>query len=246
MDNGRFRGDVFGEMGQFWAEIADKSQTEQQIQFLKSQLSPGGCVLDVACGTGRHTIALCNLGFDVVGLDFSANLLQIAKKRGASALVRGDMRFLPFKAEAFTAAVNMDNSFGYLASEKEDEQSLAEVKRVLKMDSLFLLDVFNREKLSGKYRSGNNAKQYDYPSFTLKQQRTVSPDGDWLCDHWTVEQQGNGQERVFEHKARLYTRTKLENMLSQAGFYIYHVLGDYEQQPFSDDSPRLIIKSSAS
>ena len=147
MNNEQPRGNVFGEMGQFWAEIADENQTQRQIQFLKAQLNREGCVLDVACGTGRHTIALCKSGFDVVGLDVSVNLLKIAKKHGDSALVRGDMRFLPFKAEAFTAAVSMDNSFGYLPSEKENQQSLAEVKRVLKIGGLFLLDVFNREKL---------------------------------------------------------------------------------------------------
>jgi SAM-dependent methyltransferase len=240
------RGDVFGEMGQFWAEIADESQTQRQIQFLKSQLSPRGCVLDVACGTGRHTIALCMAGFDVVGLDISANLLSIAKKRGASALVRGDMQFLPFKVGAFATAVNMDNSFGYLPTEKEDTQSLAEVKRVLGAGGVFLLDVFNREKLVEKYRSrAASAKLYAYPSFTLKQERTVSDDGTWLCDHWTIKQHGNGQERVFDHKARLYTRSHLESMLSTAGFSVNSVFGDYEQQSFSEASPRLIINVNA-
>jgi SAM-dependent methyltransferase len=241
------RGDVFGEMGQFWAEIADESQTQRQIQFLKAQLSHGGCVLDVACGTGRHTIALCMAGFDVVGLDISMDLLRIAKKRGASTLVRGDMRFLPFKIGAFATAVNMDNSFGYLPTEKEDEQCLAEVKRVLKKAGVFLLDVFNREKLVEKYRSkAASAKLYAYPSFTLKQERTVSDDGTWLCDHWVIKLHGNGQDRVFDHKARLYTRAQLESMLFLAGFSVNSVFGDYEQQPFSGASPRLIIKVNAS
>jgi SAM-dependent methyltransferase len=240
------RGDVFGEMGEFWAEIADESQTQRQIQFLKTQLSPDGCVLDLACGSGRHTIALCNLGFDVVGLDISANLLGIAKKRGASAMVRGDMRFLPFKTCAFSAAVSVDNSFGYLPSEEEDKQSLAEVKKVLRTGGVFVLDVFNREKLVEKYRSKvASAKLYDYPSFTLKQERTISADGVWLCDHWIIKKRVDGQEHVFDHRARLYTYTQLENMLSTAGFSVNEVFGDYEKQPFSPASSRLIIKVNA-
>jgi ubiquinone/menaquinone biosynthesis C-methylase UbiE len=203
-------------------------------------------VLDVACGTGRHTIALCLAGFDVVGLDISTNLLKIARKRGALVLVRGDMRFLPFKSGYFTAAVSIDNSFGYLPSEKEDEQGLADVKRVLKPNGMFVLDVFNREKLTEKYRLRKaSPKLYSYQSFMLKQERTVSADGTWLCDRWTVKQRANGQEHVFEHKARLYTLVRLEGMLSEAGFFIDKTFGDYEQQPFSPASPRLIIKSSA-
>jgi SAM-dependent methyltransferase len=246
MEDNRFRGDVFGEMGQFWAEIADASQTQSQIQFLEAQLNRDGWVLDVACGTGRHTVALSRAGFDVVGLDISLNLLRIAKKCGALSVVRGDMRFLPFKSGTFAAAVSMDNSIGYLPTEKEDEQSLAEIKRVLKIGGLFTLDVFNREKLIRKYAASDAPpKLYDYPSFTLQQERTVSPDGGWLCDHWTITQRTNCQVSVFNHKARLYTHAQLEGMLSKAGFHVAAVFGDYEHQPFSAESPRLIIQANA-
>jgi ubiquinone/menaquinone biosynthesis C-methylase UbiE len=48
-------------------------------------------------------------------LDVSSNLLRIAKKQeGDVQLIKADMRFLPFAAEAFSAAVSMDTSFGYL------------------------------------------------------------------------------------------------------------------------------------
>lgn len=244
MENGQSSGNVFDEMGDFWAEIANENQTQRQIQFLKTQLSPEGFMLDVACGTGRHTIALSSLGFDVVGLDVSLNLLRIAKEHGASLLVRADMRFLPFKPEAFTAVVSMDNSFGYLPSVREDEQSITEVKRVLRAGGLFVLDVFNREKLSRKYTSGAALpKLREYPSFTLQQERTVSQGGDWLCDHWTIQKRADGQIRFFDHKTRLYTRIQLENMLFEAGFYVRAVLGDYEQQPFALTSPRLVIQA---
>ena len=68
---------VFDEMGVYWAEIADKSQTERQIQFLKKHLKLDGYVLDVACGTGRHSIPLSQQGYGMVGLDVSANLLKM-------------------------------------------------------------------------------------------------------------------------------------------------------------------------
>ena len=110
-------------------KLLTKNQTQRQIDFLKGQLKPDGCVLDVACGTGRHLIALAEAGYCMVGLDVSARLLKIAKQRGATNLVRGDMRFLPFKAEAFASAISMDTSFGYLPTEQEDAESLAEVRQ---------------------------------------------------------------------------------------------------------------------
>jgi hypothetical protein len=115
---------------------------------------------------------------------------------------------------------------------------------VLKVDGLFVMDVFNREKLFQKYGARDvSSKLYDYPSFTLLQERTVSPDGGWLCDHWRITQRTNGQVSVFNHKVRLYTFAQLEGMLSKAGFHVAAVFGDYEHQPFSAASPRLIIQA---
>ena len=61
MEQTESAGNVFDEMGVYWAEIAEKNQTQRQIDFLKRHLKPG-YVLDVACGTGRHMIALAEAG----------------------------------------------------------------------------------------------------------------------------------------------------------------------------------------
>jgi len=48
---------VFDEMGKYWAEIADKGQIENQIQFIKKTFPKTWLILDLACGTGRHLIS---------------------------------------------------------------------------------------------------------------------------------------------------------------------------------------------
>ena len=107
----------------------------------------------------------------------------------------------------------MDTSFGYLPTEQEDAKSLAEVRRVLCLGGEFVLDVFNRENLVKKYAGkASELKLYDYPSFTLQQQRTVSDDGERLRDLWTIQDKATGQVRVFGHSVRLYQRPKLEEL----------------------------------
>ena len=143
---------VFEEMGIYWAEIADKNQTDKQIKFIKAELKGERLALDLACGTGRHSIPLGKEGYDIVGLDISLNLLRIAKSRWSGIqVVRGDMRYLPFKDGAFSAAVSMDTSFGYLPSEQEDMQSLKELRGALIRGGEVVIDVFNRERLILKY-----------------------------------------------------------------------------------------------
>jgi ubiquinone/menaquinone biosynthesis C-methylase UbiE len=235
---------VFDKMGIYWAEIADQNQTEKQLQFLKNHLKLEGYILDLACGTGRHIIPLSQQGYGLVGLDVSANLLRIAKERSSKIqLVRADMRFLPFKAEAFEAATSMDTSFGYLPDEKDDAVALAEVKRILMHKGIFVLDVFNRQELTTKYTGDENQlfKQKEYPSFFLQQKRTVTPKGDWLCDLWIIQDKANGLESVFEHAVRLYEHSKLEVMLNKAGFVVEKIYGGYEGENFSSESHHLIL-----
>ena len=123
---------VFDDMEVYWVEIADKNQTERQIQFLRNNIKPTGYVLDLACGSGRHSIALTREGYMIVGLDASRRLLRLAKQHSRDiAMVLGDIRFLPFKTGTFNAAMSVDTSFGYLPSEADDKVSLAEVRRTI-------------------------------------------------------------------------------------------------------------------
>jgi SAM-dependent methyltransferase len=181
-------------------------------------------------------------GYGVVGLDISQKLLKIAKNcwRGAD-LVMADMRFLPFKPHAFAAAVNMDTSFGYLPSEQDDLQSLRELQAALGKGGVLIVDVFNSEQLIKKHSASSEPKCREYPSFFLKQKRTVEANGEKLHDLWVVKDKADGQTRVFEHIARLYTLGGLQDLLEKADFKVTAVYGDYEGHSWTTESNRLIL-----
>jgi len=143
---------LFNQISSYWAEMADANATDKQVGFTLRHLTADGLVLDLGCGNGRHTVPLWKAGYNVIGLDISPCLLQLAKQKAAQAntglvLVRADMRFLPFRAEVFAAVLSLDTSFGYLPSAKEDLQSLTELSRTLLVQGVLLLDVFNRERM---------------------------------------------------------------------------------------------------
>ena len=230
-------------MGSYWAEIAENHHTEQQIRFLKNQLNRDRYILDLACGTGRHAIPLQKDGYAIVGLDSSVNLLRIGKQRdGDATLVCGDMRFLPFNKASFSAVISIDTSIGYLPEEKEDAESIAETRRVLRRDGFFIVDVFNRLNLTAKYQDRKTAtKNIEYPSFHLQQKRQLSCNGKLLCDIWTIRGRADRKIRVFKHIVRLYDFKQLVDFLASSGFAVERVFGDYEGGDFSADSSRLII-----
>jgi hypothetical protein len=120
---------------------------------------------------------------------------------------------------------------------------LAEVRRVLFQGGIFVIDVFNPEELAQKYGEKNDSSKWkEYPSFYLQQKRTISQNGDWLCDLWTIrDKAADGQSRFFEHSVRLYTQGGLRGLLENTGFTVEGVYGGYEGENFSPNSVRLIF-----
>jgi ubiquinone/menaquinone biosynthesis methyltransferase len=102
---------------------------------------PGMRALDLACGTGDIAFTLATRGADVVGLDITHRMLQLARsKGGAVQFVTGDMLALPFSAEAFDVVTT-----GYgLRNVPDIPRAIAEMRRVLKPGGVLLSLDFNR------------------------------------------------------------------------------------------------------
>ncbi len=114
--------------------VADRRQVVRLIDLL--ELPAGSRVLDVPCGQGRHAHLLAEAGFNVDGVDLSAHLLAVAKKRGTGPRLRyrrADMRKLPAAwTGRFDAVLNLFTSFGFFTDIHDDARVLAECARVLK------------------------------------------------------------------------------------------------------------------
>jgi SAM-dependent methyltransferase len=171
----------------------------------------------------------------------------MAKSRWQGAqLVRGDMRFLPFKQKAFVAVISMDQSFGYLPSSKDDLQSLRELHVVLGRGGVLIVDLFNLEQLIKKNQANPLPKGREYSSFFLVQTRSIDSLSRKLHDQWTVFDWVERDVKVFEHITRLYRRSDMQRLLEKAGFSLKAIYGDYEMENWTEDSNRLIFFAAAS
>jgi len=200
-------------------------------------------VLDLCCGTGRHSILLSGQGWDIVGLDVSANLLGKARNSMDEnnirfPLVRGDMRQLPFKSKVFSAVVNMFTSFGYLPSEEEDMKCLKEITRALRQGELLLLDIVNKNHLVHTFRKKDWG---EFRSFYLLEERNLNDSAQLLRSRWILLDKRGREIGVFDHCLRLYSLSELKTMLSKAGMSVSGVYGGYERQPYEQNSLRMIV-----
>ncbi|MEE1752855.1 class I SAM-dependent methyltransferase [Streptomyces sp. SP18CS02] len=80
---GESAAEVFDEVGARYEEVfADVPGQLAALDWLTGRLAPGAGVLDVGSGTGRPTAeALVRAGFDVTGIDVSAEMVRLARER---------------------------------------------------------------------------------------------------------------------------------------------------------------------
>lgn len=217
----------------------DEQEAEKFIEVLADFLKAekGSTALDLACGKGRHAIALHNKGFDVTGIDLSEKSIEEAKKReetGLSFFVH-DMR-QPFMINYFDYTFNLFTSFGYFSSQRENSSVVSAVKSGLKKNGIFVIDFLNAilvkkdiaEKSQGLVESCNinfHWKKRIENNMVMKDISFVD---------------GN-KSHSFTEKVQLLTLTDFEELLSTY-FTIETIFGDYKLGKFDkQSSPRLIL-----
>ncbi len=138
-----------GKMGAF----ADGVQTELALKLFKPVA--GMHVLDVGCGTGNFSLKLARLGLKVTGIDVSAEMLNVAKKKAEAQDLT--INFLEMDAQNMEFPDGFfDGVFSLAALEfiQKPDKALDEMFRVLKKDGRLLIGTINRNSKWGELYLG--------------------------------------------------------------------------------------------
>lgn len=128
--------------------------TEAETPFIVEHLRPPAqaTILDLGCGTGRHSVALAKLGYRVTGVDLSGGMLALAEKRAQAAAVAVEwvqadaVKFV--RPDAFDAAICLcEGSVCLLAADDDplerDVTILRNIHRSLRPGGRLMLNVLN-------------------------------------------------------------------------------------------------------
>ena len=217
----------------------DRDYTEAQ-QFMDNltnylNIPEGGNILDLACGKGRHSIYLNTLGYNVTGVDLSANSIAHAKQFENEKLQFNvhDMS-KPYKEE-FDAVFNLFTSFGYFDKEEDNLNTIKAIKAELNEFGFGVIDFMNSEYVIDNLVA-ENVKTVDGIAFNQK--RSVV-DGYIIKD---ISFTADGEDYNFQERVRGFTLADFETLFEQAGVYLLDVFGDFKLNPFhAKQSERLIM-----
>jgi SAM-dependent methyltransferase len=148
---GHWSDDYYGDL--YYESVADLltarlSSFEAALLRRLLELGPGDRVLDLACGHGRHARAVSPEVGLLVGIDRNPEYLARARHSGA-ALVRGDLRSLPFRPGSFDAVYSWYSSL-FMYDDEENERCLASAAALLRPGGRLLVHHDNPARLKGQ------------------------------------------------------------------------------------------------
>jgi SAM-dependent methyltransferase len=234
----------------------ENGQYDASIPFYSSLgAEVGGPGLDLACGTGFLTIPLAELGIAMTGVDRSPEMLDLARHKAAHLSIRwmlADILALDL-GEQFQFVTLTGNAFQEFLTLADQEGLLGAVRRSLAPDGLFAFEtrfprpseLLTADALSGEWsaesvwRTFENDDGQTVTVSTAQRHDAVRQTVDYIIHRrW----QAGGQPETVTESATLrfvYPR-EMEALLHYNGFAIRDAFGDWDRQPLSSASPRMI------
>lgn len=225
--------------------------TLAEVDFLVDvmQLKPGSSVLDVGCGTGRHSVELARRGYVVTGVDISSGMLSEAADAAAKAGVCVEwlcQDATQLKLDrCYDACICLcEGAFGLLDSGDDpvtrDIAILRGIASALTPGRPFMLTALNALRTIRKYNDVDVAEGR-FDNISLCQIHSLaSIVGDSAV---AAELPGSVSSKVIRERA--FTATELSLMLVIAGFNVEHVwggtAGNWGRRPLLMDEIELMI-----
>lgn len=228
---------TWGKDDDFYLDLAKKSK---------------GKVLDLACGTGRLTIAIHNNGIDVTGLDIMPEMLRMAKQKSVGLnidWIEADCRNFKLP-NTFDLALMTSNGFQYLLTEKDQVDFFKSVNKHLNEKGLCAFEIRNAQKMEygaisrslveGEFKhwqSITNSKNEE-----IKVHICTNFNEETKLDHiiFKCENVATKNIEISEEYLRYTEKETLNGLLNNCGFKIIHQYGFWDKIPFTKDSLALI------
>ncbi|MCL1952282.1 MAG: class I SAM-dependent methyltransferase [Oscillospiraceae bacterium] len=224
--------------------------TENQVDFIVKALGlrGGERILDLACGYGRHALALARRGFTLVGVDITPVYVEDATQAASrenlpASFILSDIRDVAFENE-FDAVLNLaDGAIGYLENDEENLKIFDVIAKALKPGGAHFMDVCNAE---------HARRHFPKKHWEVGEKALALAQFDW--DESTRRMTGAGWDIPYGEPARkpeinmedadpvrLYDLPELEEILRQRGMEVFAAYCDYYGSPATHRELQLMV-----
>lgn len=219
-----------------WTDYVRELLTEEGIR--------DGILLDLGCGTGSVTELLAESGFDMIGIDNSEEMLEIAmEKKEQSGLdilyLLQDMREFELYGTV-KGVVSICDSMNYILEDEELEEVFRLVHNYLDNEGIFLFDMNTMYKYETLLSDNTFAEDREECSFIWEnyydEEEAVNQ---YDLSLFIREEDGRYAKYEETHLQRAYEQERVETLLKNAGFELLHVYDAFTKEVPAEDSERI-------
>lgn len=230
--------------------IHEKSADSREVAFYEKQIERcGSPVLELACGSGNYLVTLSQSDVEISGIDISGEMLHAAERRAETHnietnLINADMRSFELD-QKFALIFIAGNSLQHLSTREDVEACFASVKRHLKPDGRFIVEVFN-PSLQLLNRSPDErffVGEYETENGWVMITENVFYDAATQINHlqWHYKNRLMKQEQTVSFTMRQFFPQELDALFACSGFRIEQKFGDFDESEFSSSSSKQIV-----
>ncbi len=196
---------------------------EREIEYNKEAR-----ILDIGCGTGRHSIELAKRGYTVVGIDLSESLLKRAKEKSSEQKLhilfqRHDARNLPFRNEFNVIIMICEGAFPLMETDEMNFQILQNAANALLPKGKFIFTTLNglfplfhsvKDFLDSNTKEGNaKCDNISFDLMTFREHNTVYVEDDL------------GNKKELQCNERYYVPSEITWLLKTLNFITVDIYG---------------------
>ncbi len=230
-------------------EYMDNIAYDEWHEYIRGILSDrgirGGTVAELACGTGVMTAMLAADGYDMIGVDVSCEMLEIARERCGDGvlLIEQDMRELELYGSV-RAFVCVCDGMNYLLDEKDLRKVFCRVNKFLDCGGVFIFDMKTRHFYEDVLGNATIAENRETSSLIWENE--FDPDkgiNEYLITAYRLCDERRGlYERIEEvHRQRAYSIDKVAGAIEGAGLRAANIYGAFTKEAPDGDSERVFF-----
>ena len=244
---------IYGMLAPFYDAFNGDIDYEAWADFIANILKRHGRVkpelgLDLGCGTGSMTLALQSRGFDMTGVDYSAEMLNIARERAEERGFSDKILWLCQDMTEFELYGTVDfavcalDGINHLTTPKSLDKCFNLVHNYLVPEGLFIFDINGKAKFENTY-SDNTYVFEDEGVFCVWE--NSYDEKKELCDFLLTVFESDGAGKYIRseelQRERMYTLGAIKRHLSRAGLEFVGAYSDFEYKEGCDTDERIYI-----